>query len=132
MLGGTLPALLLTPCRIATAADTLASPSRGKGHSFGESGGGHFEGHLHGNADHASAVPAASMGSRAGLSHALEVMVLLPDSTCRQELDLQLTRYKCSSAGEWLLESCVLTGNDWERAWHSWHDVYQDLCVQLL
>lgn len=47
-------------------------------------------------------------------------MVFLPDLACRQEeLDLKPMKCKCSPAGEWLLESRLLTGNDWERAWHS-------------
>lgn len=63
--------------------------------------------------------PSASMGIRAGLSHAQEVMVFLPDSTCRQELDLKPIRCNWFPASEWLLESRVLPGNAWERAWHS-------------
>lgn len=42
--------------------------------------------------------------------------MLLPDSTCRQESDLKPKRCRCSPAGEWLLESHLLTATDWERA----------------
>lgn len=58
------------------------------------------------------------MESGAGLSHAQEVVVLLPDSTCRQESDLKPKRCKRSPAGERLLECHLLTGTDWERARH--------------
>lgn len=60
------------------------------------------------------------MGSGSGLSHAQEVVVLLPGSTCTQEPDLKPDKCKRSSAGKWLLESHLLTGTDWERAQH--HD----------
>lgn len=82
---------------------------------------------------HASAFPSASVGIRVGPSHAQKVMVFLPDSTCRQELDLKPIRGNWSPAGEWLLKSRVLPGNDWERAWHSdvYQDLYQGLYVQL-
>lgn len=64
MLGETYPALLLTSCRLATPADMLAPPSPGRGTFLWGSVRRHFAGHLHGNADHASAFPSASMGSR--------------------------------------------------------------------
>lgn len=51
------------------------------------------------------------MESGAGLSHAQEV-VLLPDSTRRQELDLKPKRCKHSPACEWLLEGHLLIGAD--------------------
>lgn len=44
--------------------------------------------------------------------------MFLPDSICRQELDLKPIRCNWSPASEWILESRVLTGHDWERAWH--------------
>lgn len=101
LLGETSPASLLTSCKLYSLS-RLLFPPRGKGPSSGE---GVEEGILKG-------ICKRGMENGAGPFHAHVVVVLLPDSTCRQESDLKPERCKRSPAGEWLLESHLLTRAD--------------------